>query len=139
MFKILKKFTAEKFIVYGFGINKKEDNILFKEFSEKGFADDLANSKAVITNGGFSLMSEAVFLHKPVLSIPVKKHYEQINNAVYLQKEGYGAFYEQLTRKNLKSFLMNLPKYRKNLRRYKQMNNEEAFRKIDKTINSLKP
>ncbi len=42
------------------------------------------------------MMSEAVFLHKPVLSIPVRNHFEQICNALNLDKEGYGSSMKNL-------------------------------------------
>ncbi|MFH1511383.1 MAG: glycosyltransferase family protein, partial [Candidatus Woesearchaeota archaeon] len=37
MFDILKSFEREKFVIYGFNIQKKEKNLIFKKFSEDGF------------------------------------------------------------------------------------------------------
>ena len=39
---------------------------------------------AVITSAGFTLLGEAVYLHKPVLAIPVEGQFEQILNAHYV-------------------------------------------------------
>ncbi len=133
MLDLLKK-VDEKFIVYGFGESKGEGNLTFKPFSETGFVEDLASCKAAITNGGFSMISEAIFLHKPVLSVPIKHHFEQICNALYLQREGYGEFHEELTLENVQNFLANLKKYKGNLERYSQKDNQEAFALIDRLI-----
>ncbi|MFH1331654.1 MAG: MJ1255/VC2487 family glycosyltransferase [archaeon] len=137
MFEILKKFKKEKFIVYGFGIENKDQNLTFKGFDEKGFIKDLASSKAAITNGGFTMMSEALFLHKPVLSVPVKKQFEQICNAVYLNKESYGKFIEEITEENMSEFINNLEHYHNNLKRYKQKDNKKGLSIIEKTIQEL--
>jgi uncharacterized protein (TIGR00661 family) len=90
------KMINERFLVYGFNIEKKDKNIQFKKFNEDVFFDDLANCKAVITNGGFTLIGEALHLKKPILSIPIKHHFEQIVNAIYLKRLGYGEFYEKI-------------------------------------------
>ncbi len=136
MFDLLKKFNREKFIIYGFNVSKRDKNLTFKKFSEKGFIEDLAGCKAAITNGGFTMMSEAVFLHKPVLSIPVKNHFEQICNALHLDKEGYGEFHEELDRNALGGFLYSVQDYKENLVRYKQKDNSESFKAVDKSVDS---
>lgn len=51
---------------------KNDGNLQFKNFNEDEFYRDLASCRAVITNGGFSLMTEALYLQKPILSVPVK-------------------------------------------------------------------
>lgn len=137
MFKELQTFKKEKFLVYGFNVSKKEGNLHYKRFSETQFINDLASCKAVICNGGFSLISEAVYLKKPVLSIPVKRQFEQILNAIYIQEEGYGEFYESFNRKGFLQFLNNLDKYRRNLEKHKQTGNQEAFKLIDETIKNV--
>jgi uncharacterized protein (TIGR00661 family) len=68
---LLQQLPDQEFRVYGF--NKEEDhaNVQLRAFSEAGFIADLASCRAVVTNGGFSLISEAVFLHKPVCAISI--------------------------------------------------------------------
>ena len=137
MFNVLKRFKREKFIIYGFNFKKTDENLVFKEFSEKGFVDDLASSKAVITNGGFSLIGEAIFFHKPILSIPVRRHFEQICNAIYLEKKGYGVFCKNLNKRSFNLFLDNISEYKINLKDYNQANNSKTLKKVDEAINSL--
>lgn len=129
----LKKFK-ENFIIYGFNVAKKEGNLVFKKRNEKGFIKDLKDCKMVITNGGFTLMTEALYMHKPVLSIPIKRQFEQILNALYLDKLGYGKFVEKLTVKGLRDFLNNLRKYEKNLSKYKREDNHRILNMLDELI-----
>ena len=136
LFKELKK-VKQKFIVYGFDKAKKEGNILFKKFSVKGFLDDLASCKAVITNGGFTLITEALYFGKPVLSQPVQGQFEQIVNAYYLNKLGYGMHIDELDKKDIELFLNNLKVYERNLRKYKAKNNKRIFRKIEGILKKI--
>ena len=78
--KLVEKLKAkknEKFIVYGFNINKTDENLTFKKFNEDVFYDDLASAKAVICNGGFTFISEAISLKKPIYSVPAIGNFEQ--------------------------------------------------------------
>ena len=62
-----------------------EGNLRYKPFDEKVFIDDLASARAVIAGGGFTLMGEAVYLHKPMLGVPVGHQFEQVMNVRYLE------------------------------------------------------
>ena len=130
---LLKKIN-QKFIIYGFNIAKKDKNLIFRKFSKTGFLDDLKNCKALITNGGLTLITEALHLGKPILSEPIKGQFEQIINAVYLQKLGYGKHEDRLTAAKIKDFIRNLPAYEKNIKKYPREGNEKLFKKIDALI-----
>lgn len=54
------------------------------------FECDLANCKFVITNGGHGVISEALHLRKPIITMPIINHYEQQLNASYVEHLGYG-------------------------------------------------
>ena len=94
---ILKE-TDEEYIIYGFDKTQIDKNLIFKKPSKKGFAKDLISCKAIITNGGFTLISEAVTLEKPILSIPVKRQIEQEINAYYVNKSGFGVCFEKINK-----------------------------------------
>ncbi len=117
--KLLKKLqkTNKKFIVYGFHKNKQFKNVILKKNNETEFFDDLKNCKGVIINGGFTLMSEALYLKKPIMSIPVREQFEQILNAVYLQKKGYGVFVENFSEKAFLGFENNISDFKQNLKK----------------------
>lgn len=128
------KQVKERFIVYGFDKKKIEENLEFKKFSERGFLRDLENCKAVITNGGFTLITESLYLGKPVLSEPILGQVEQIINAYYLKKLGYGRYVGQIKARAVKKFLKKLPKYEKKLKSYEKSNNSEILTKVNEIV-----
>ncbi len=134
---VLQQLPNEIFYVYGMNKDLTEGNVVFKSFSEKGFIDDLASAKAVIANGGFSFISEAVYLKKPIYSFPIHNQFEQWMNAAYIQKLGYGRHFDSLDADNLKSFLYDITVFENNLSAYKQDRNEKLFLAIEQTIKSL--
>ncbi|MDR3222672.1 MAG: glycosyltransferase [Methanobrevibacter sp.] len=129
----LKKID-EKFIVYGFNKNKIDDNLTFRNFNETKIYDDIKDSKAIITNGGFSLISEAIYLKKPIYSIPAKGNFEQLLNGFYVEKLGYGIMNRTITTKTIEKFLSNLHIYQKNLKKVKNTDNREIIKEIEKSI-----
>jgi uncharacterized protein (TIGR00661 family) len=131
--EILKK-IRKKFVVYGLNEEKTEQNVTFKKASQDGFLTDLANCEGVIANAGFSLMSEALYLGKPYLAIPVKGQFEQVLNGYYLEKFGYGKYWDELDREKIEAFLFNLESYRENLKQYPKEDNSKIFKKVDELI-----
>ncbi|HEX4604183.1 MAG TPA: glycosyltransferase family protein [Candidatus Angelobacter sp.] len=123
-----------KFVAYGFGAEGQDGNILFKKPSMDGFLRDLTSAKAVIANAGFSLVSEALHLGKPYLAMPVKNQFEQTFNAYYLDKLGYGAWWKELSKEKIESFLFNLPAYAEKLSGYPRNGNGALFAKLDELI-----
>jgi uncharacterized protein (TIGR00661 family) len=133
----LHQFPDEQFLVYGMNKEEQDKNITFKPFSEAGFIQDLANAKAVIANGGFSFISEAVYLKKPVYSFPINKQFEQWMNAAYIDKLGYGKHCNSLNAVDLKSFLKDLSLYTKELANYKQSGNTILFNSLALFMKSI--
>jgi len=130
---ILKKIN-KKFIVYGLNQEKEEGNVIFKKASQDKFLEDLANCEGVIANAGFTLMTEALYLGKPYLALPVAGQFEQVLNAYYLEKLGYGKHWDILDREKIEAFLFNLNTYRENLKKYPKEDNSKIFAKIDEVI-----
>jgi uncharacterized protein (TIGR00661 family) len=131
--KLLSSVRA-RFIAYGFGREGAEGNIVFKKPSLDGFFQDLVSARAVIANSGFSLVTEALHLRKPYLAVPVSHQFEQIFNAHWLQKSGYGTYWEQLNKERVDSFLYNLPHYQESLVDYPRPGNQALFDKLDSLI-----
>ena len=124
----------QAFVCYGFEREGDDGNLTFKKPSLANFLDDLASSKAVLANSGFSLISEALHLGKPYLAVPVKHQFEQMLNAYYLAKCGYGACWPELSKEKIESFLFNVEFYRENLANYPRQDNSQLFRELDKLI-----
>ncbi|MDX5346369.1 MAG: UDP-glucuronosyltransferase [Hymenobacteraceae bacterium] len=133
----LQQLPEEKFYVYGFNKDEQHGNVQLKAFSEEGFICDLATAKAVMANGGFSLLSEAVYLHKPICSVPIAGQFEQFLNAAYIEKLGYGRHFSSFNADEIKAFLYDLPKFRENVQQYRQEGNEELFQKLDEVMREV--
>ena len=134
---VLKKID-ENFVVYSMKDKGTDHNITYKKFNENIFFNDLKDCKAVITNGGFSLIGEALYLNKPILSVPIKGQFEQITNALYLNKLGYGLFSKKISKGVFRRFLSNIDVYKNNLNKYKKEDNSRLFSELEKAIAKLK-
>jgi uncharacterized protein (TIGR00661 family) len=134
LLRILHALPGESFCVYGYNREQKTGNVVFRTFSEKGFVEDLATCKGVITNGGFSLISEAIWLKKPVCAIPLQNQFEQFLNAAYLEKYGYGRMFSVLTPDFVRSFLYQIEDFRKKLAGYTQEGNGLLFSELDQVL-----
>jgi uncharacterized protein (TIGR00661 family) len=126
--------TRQRFICYGFNREGQDGNLWFKKPSQESFLKDLREAKAVVANSGFSLISEALHLGKPYLAWPVKHQFEQVFNAHYIDKMGYGAYWDDLNKERVESFLFNLDSYRENLAKYPRRDNSALFGKLDEWI-----
>jgi uncharacterized protein (TIGR00661 family) len=139
--QVLKGFENVTFLVYGIrrGIAEEqvEGNLRHQPFSERGFIDHLASARAVIAGGGFSLMSECVYLHKPMLSVPLVGQFEQVLNARYLQSLGWGLCREEVTHADVAELLDRAPEFTLALQSYRQDGNAETFAVIDRLLDGL--
>jgi len=131
---VLSQFPNQTFLVYGMNREDVKGNIRFKPFSETEFIKDLATAKAIIANGGFSFISEAVYLHKPIYTFPIKGQFEQYINAAYIGKLGYGLHASNLNVKDLSAFFANLASYKSNLASYQQEGNQALFEALDSLL-----
>jgi len=122
--------------IYGMrrGITEEqvEGNLRYQPFSEDGFIADLASCKGVVAGGGFTLMGEAVYMHKPMLAVPLGRQFEQVLNGRYLAREGFGAMTPSLDDpRAVLDFVGNLPRYADALASYHQVGNEEMYAALD--------
>ncbi len=72
----------------------KIGNITYYPVSQNYFNQSLISCQGIITGGGFETPSEALYLKKKILSIPIRNHYEQECNAAALKKMGIPVVYE---------------------------------------------
>ena len=125
-----------RFVAYGFAREGQEGNILYKRPSLDGFFADLVSARAIVANSGFSLVTEALHLGKPYLAVPVSHQFEQVFNAYWLEKSGYGAYWDTLNKECVEAFLYNLPHYREVLAQYPRQGNGVLLAKLDELIAS---
>ena len=129
--------TDAKFIVYNSRSGKAAPNITFKDFSEDSFIADLASARGVITNGGFTVISESIYLRKPVLSVPIGNYFEQKLNGMILQEKQCGMMVKRLSRTTLRQFVGRHREFAEAAGRL-SFDNAQLFSKLDSILASLK-
>lgn len=133
----LAKFPDQQFLVYGSDRTGSEGNLVFRPYGREGFLADLAASRAVIATAGFTLISEALYLRKPYLGIPVKNQFEQEINAFLIQHLDYGARSSSGSRQDIERFLCRASQNRERLESYRTSNNNDLFAKLDACLSTL--
>ena len=109
-----------------------DGNLRFMPFSEPQFIADMASARAVIAGGGFTTMGEAVYLHKPLLAVPIEHQFEQVMNARYLEQLGYGQYAPHLDDPTvIRRFLEAIPACQEKLAAYEQDGNQKLYLAID--------
>ena len=121
--KLLKSFTREQFRVYGYDRSEQDGHLIFKPFSTAGFLDDLATCKAVMATAGFTLLTEAFYLRKPYLALPMHGQFEQELNALLLAKLNYGVNLTRIRTEAVGNFLYRLPDFKNSLAAYRSEGN----------------
>jgi uncharacterized protein (TIGR00661 family) len=112
-----------------------DGNLRFRPFDERTFIEDLSSARAVLASAGFTLMGEAVYLHKPMMAMPLENQFEQTLNARYLAREGYGVSAENRDQiRDLGSFLDRVDEFQANLARYQQNGNRELLAGLDEHL-----
>jgi uncharacterized protein (TIGR00661 family) len=116
-------------MVYGFNQEGQQGNLQFKKNSETGFLEDLSSCSYLICGGSHTLLSEALYLGKPVLSFPIKSAFEQYLNAFYLERLGLG---RKLVNQNpspaiIAAFEADLENFQKNISQGHFCGNQKIF------------
>jgi len=128
--EILKR-SGRECRVYGLRRDLKAEvtdgNLRYMPFSEAGFIEDLRTAAGVIGSAGFTLMGEAVYLQRPMLAVPVQGQFEQILNARYLERDGYGMSAPTLDDQAIGKFIERLPDYQRKLAGYTQNGNSHLL------------
>ncbi|MDE5833604.1 MAG: teichoic acid biosynthesis protein [Desulfovibrio sp.] len=142
LIEFLASETGRKAYVFGYGDAKgKKGNIQFMPKSEDAFIDLLASCAYVIQGGSHTLMSEALFLGKPILSLPLEAMIEQRLNAFYLEKLGYGrqAKMADLDASFIQKFEDDAPEFRRNIGAGQFLGNDQVFGLVDQYAKTGKP
>jgi uncharacterized protein (TIGR00661 family) len=123
-------------IVYGQHAQGIQGNLHFRPHSEEGFLEDLAGCTYVICGGSHNVISEALYLGKPVFAFPIVGLFEQYLNVHYLRRLGYGSFSTNFRVRPdvLSDFEKNLDGYRGNIQKGDFCGNEELFELLDRFL-----
>jgi len=130
----LDHFRREAFLVYGYDRSDRVGAVTFKPFSKDGFLRDLAGAKAVMATAGFTLISEAFYLKKPYLAMPMRGQFEQELNGFQLQRLGYGKSVSEVGAEAIGDFLYRVPDYAERLQGYEAGDNRAIKEKLDELL-----
>ncbi len=118
--------------------DEHDANLTYRPFSEQAFVDDVAGARGVIAGGGFTLMGECVYLRKPMLSVPVGGQFEQVLNAQWLTRLGYGRYAPSLDDpRAIHDFVEGLDAHEKALSAYQQNGNQSVFAAVDEQLDRM--
>ena len=117
--------------------DEEDGSLLYRPFANEVFVDDLRTCRGVVASAGFSLMSEVVYLRKPMLALPLAGQFEQEMNARYLERLGYGAAASTLDEPSLARFLEGESGHAEALAGYQQDGNRETFEAVDRFIEDV--
>lgn len=116
-------------------------NVEYYPFSQEAFVESLANCRGIITNGGHTLITEALYLKKPVLSLPVPGQFEQELNGIKVAEMGVGLCQklEMFSARDFQDFVAGENTFRANIARYNFCGNQEIIQAVEKLIHSHTP
>jgi uncharacterized protein (TIGR00661 family) len=103
---LLKPFQRHEFFIYH-RLNRAENsgNMHLRPYARGGFLNDLIECNGVISNAGFELASEALYLGKKILVKPLAGQMEQISNALAITTLKLGMVMSQLSQFCVAQFL----------------------------------
>jgi uncharacterized protein (TIGR00661 family) len=135
LFPVLQEIPG-RFVIYGLGKKPEKRNLQFKPTSRNAFLDDLASCRYAITNGGHNVISEALYLGKPLLSFPIKNAYEQLLNAHFVKCLGYGDYsLDSLpVAREIRDFESRLDELRRTIQTTTFFGNHEVAQKLESFI-----
>ncbi|MCS7081804.1 MAG: glycosyltransferase family protein [Bacteroidota bacterium] len=131
LLRLLERFAEVPFHVYGFSeAIAVARNVKMRPSSLEGFLRDLASARAVIATAGFTLISEALYLGKPLLALPNRGIFEQTLNAWQLAQAGFGAAVvgRDPTLEDISGFLARWAAYKSAIQRRFEAGNPEVLR-----------
>lgn len=133
----LRSATERTCYVFGYDRSEgREGNVVFMKKSEQGFLDLLEGCSYVVQGGGHTLMTESLYLGKPILTLPLKAMVEQRFNALYVERLGYGMEADMFTLRPelLRRFEDSLPAFRAAISTGHFCGNDLVFGLVDRFI-----
>ncbi|MEM7658282.1 MAG: glycosyltransferase family protein [Bacteroidota bacterium] len=90
LFGILQQFATIQWQVFSKKATRayQQDNVWVRPVNAANFTESLVNSQGVLTGAGFETPAEALFLGKKLMTIPIRKQYEQACNGAALARMG---------------------------------------------------
>ena len=129
----LKQFPNETFRVYGYDREAQDGNLL-PAIQQGGVHERCPLQQSRDGHGRVYLMSEALWLKKPMLALPMAGQFEQQLNGYCLEQMGLGKNAPDPTQEAGGDFLYRLPEYRAALARHEARDNTTILNKLDELL-----
>lgn len=104
---LLRSFDDTAFVVFHPEIQQPGQvaNLTLEPLSRANFSQHLRSCEGVISNAGFALPSEALYLGKKLLVKPLRQQFEQSANAMALEKLGLASVMKTLNHRAVRAWL----------------------------------
>jgi uncharacterized protein (TIGR00661 family) len=137
-----KQFEVHIFLPKRLTLPANVDLLHFYHHGDARFDPLFIASHAVISTAGHTLLSEAMYLKKPVYALPLPLYEQQLNGHIIAQG-GFGICEENLSSAGLSTFLANLERYADNIRNdqqllFKESGNARILEMIDQLLQEPK-
>ena len=108
MISTLNTIKENEFIYYS-SVDKEVQigNVTLKPYSNKYFKEDLIACNGLITNAGFQLPAEAIYLGKKILCKPLTGQPEQEHNAKTLKRLQHATVCSEFTKEKIELWIRN--------------------------------
>ena len=108
MISILNTIKGNEFIYYS-SVDEEVQiaNVTLKPFSNKHFKEDLIACNGLLTNAGFQLPAEAIYLGKKILCKPLLGQPEQEHNAKILKRLEHATVCAEFTKEEIEMWIRN--------------------------------
>lgn len=129
---------GERIIIYGTPRRGVSGTLEFRAPANEGFVRDLAGCKGLVSTSGNQLLSEAIYLGKPVLTMPEDVVEQRLNaRAVVAMGVGVQARLDRLNLATLGQFLTRLDEYAGNTGQHRRDGGGEAARQLRRFLTEL--
>jgi uncharacterized protein (TIGR00661 family) len=133
-----ESYEAHLFLPQRVDLPENDSQLNFYHHGDKRFDPLLFSCHGIITTAGHNLLSEAMYLEKPVFALPLPL-YEQQLNAHIIDEGGFGLSRASLSVEELRIFFANLDTYTRNINKdkkylLKEPGNTLIIDKIDKLL-----
>lgn len=109
---------------------KHSKNLYFHKIDGKKFLSMMSECRAVVTTAGFESVCEAMALSKPVMMIPLRKHFEQTCNAVDAQISGAGITASSFNLSPLMLHIFEKRDFDENIQHWFQQSDEKILSEV---------
>jgi uncharacterized protein (TIGR00661 family) len=136
---IPENFEVHVFLPARFELPGNTENVRFYRHGESEFDSILIASHGIVSTAGHNLLSESMYLGKPVYALPLPIYEQQINARIIAENK-FGISEPSLTESGLRTFLANLDTYSDNIRNdrtvlLKDPGNSRVIEEIERIIN----